>query len=63
MSGKKRKVPIRPHLAKAPTIASEEGFTIFTALISRNRPRDNKMMTNKIYFAALFTEQQRLPPT
>lgn len=59
----KKKVPTRPHLAKAPTIASEEGFTNFTALVSRNMPRYNKMMTNKICFAALFTEQQRLPPT
>lgn len=63
MSGKKKKVPTRPHLAKAPTIASEKGFPNFTALVSRNMPRYNKMMTNKIRFTALFTEQQRLPPT
>ena len=53
-------VPIKPHSAKSKTIASEEGFTNFAVLISRNRPRNNKMMTNKIYSAALFTEQ-RLP--
>lgn len=36
---KKKYVPKRPHSAKAQTIASEQGFTNFIVLISRNRPR------------------------
>jgi len=49
-------------LSKGSTDTSEEGSTNFMVM-SSERPKNNKMMTRKIDFAALFTEQQRLPPT